>query len=129
MRVDSTDSWRESLESLVCFYIDELQRDLSGSFADNQLELPPRLANELAERHSRSNKDYFYPIPKHESQRFLFDCMRYIAPKDADTRKLRSLIKAHWMPGGAVYEEGHSGDFFRVERKQPRKTRSSKPRP
>jgi hypothetical protein len=37
-----------------------------------------------------------YPIPRHESQWFLFDCMRYVSPREADTRVLRSLMKGYW---------------------------------
>ena len=95
LRSDSTEGWREALEPVVVFYRQALGRKLSGAFADHTMDPPPNLPAAFLER--GNHDELFYPVPKHKSQWFLYDCMRYISPRDSDTRVLRSLLKQHWL--------------------------------
>jgi hypothetical protein len=54
--------------------------------------------------------------------------MLYIAPKDASTRVLRSLLKAYWMPDGPLVLalDGVDAIEERARRKQRRKSRGPK---
>jgi hypothetical protein len=99
LRSDSTAGWREALEPVVEYYRRNLGRKLSGAFADHTMDPPANLPESFLERAERAKNDDhpFYPIPKHESQWFLYDCMRYVSPVDSDTRVLRSLLKQHWL--------------------------------
>lgn len=104
-RTDSNRGWAQTLEPLVAFYCHDLQRTLSGTFADHATKLPADLPASFRRRVKRTagkENRAFYPIPKHDSQWFLYDCMRHISPRDADTRVLRSLLKQRWMRGAHV---------------------------
>jgi len=122
MRRDSNNVWRESMSSLVLFCHHEAGWRLQGNFIG---DFYPGEFAKNGSALSGDAEDQSFPIPKHQSQWFLFDCMRYIDEKAANTRVLQSLLKSDWMPDGPAIPEIDGADRYASWRRRRQGRRKS----